>query len=70
MIQLILSYIYLRLCQNGLIMMISSPRYPDDFIMEKYREAQKLDNKGNKLNDRTYSILMPSWKVKDPRLFT
>lgn len=45
-----------RFGYNGLLVMISSPRYEGDFIMQKLSEAR--------LSDKVYGIQLPTWKVK------
>lgn len=46
-------------------MMISSPRYIEDFIMRKLDESLEIDKlSGKKANPHIYSIQLPTWKVK------
>ena len=46
-----------RFGHDGMIMMISSPRYEGDFIMRKLEEAKKFP-------DLIYSEQLPTWKCK------
>lgn len=46
-----------RFGNDGLIMMDSSPRYVDDFIMKKYEQSRKMK--------RIYGIVRSTWEMKD-----
>ena len=46
-----------RFGTDGLLAMISSPRYIDDFIMRKLDEARQFP-------DQIFSVQLPTWKVK------
>lgn len=50
-----------RFGYDGMIAMISSPRYVEDFIMKKLGESKLVDN--------IYGIQLPTWKVKDAANF-
>jgi len=53
-----------RFGKEGLLMMISSPRYIEDFIMRKLDESKLLNPDGTKVNPHIYSVQLPTWKVK------
>lgn len=58
-----------RFGDNGLIMMISSPRTVSDYIMTKLEDSQELDSNGKRKFRRIYGIQFPTWKVKDPSVY-
>lgn len=45
-----------RFRNEGLLVMISSPRYVGDFIMKKLEESKK--------NPKIYGVQLPTWKIK------
>jgi len=47
-----------RFGTDGLLAMISSPRYTDDFIMRKLDESKQFP-------DQVFSVQLPTWKVKN-----
>lgn len=50
---------------DGLIMMISSPRYVGDFIMKKLEESRKTDPEtGELLFPQVFAVQAPIWKFK------
>ena len=53
-----------RFGKEGLLMMISSPRYVEDFIMKKYDESNSRDEDGNLKATHIYALRLPTWKVK------
>jgi len=53
-----------RFWNNGLMLMISSPKYVGDFIMNKLEESRELDENWNRKYPYIYSIQLPTWKVK------
>ena len=53
-----------RFWNDGLLMMISSPRYTWDFIMRKLAQAKELDSEGNPKYTHIYHMQLPTWKVK------
>lgn len=58
-----------RFGENGLIMMISSPRTVSDYIMSKLVDSREVDKHGKKVFKRVYGIQFPTWKVKDPEVY-
>lgn len=54
-----------RFWKSWLLMMISSPNYMGDFIMQKLREARLRDENWELINKHIYSMQMPSWKWKN-----
>lgn len=56
-----------RFGREGLIMMISSPRYTEDFIMMKLAESRELLDDGSKKYPDIFSLQLPTWKVKAPK---
>ncbi len=58
-----------RFGKDWLIVMISSPRYNEDFIMTKLEEANLLDDKWRKINPHIFAIQLPTWKVKNPEVY-
>lgn len=55
-----------RFGKEGLLMMISSPRYTEDFIMRKLSESRELDDSWDKKYPDIFSIQLPTRKVKNP----
>lgn len=55
-----------RFGKNGLMVMISSPRYTEDFLMRKMNDSLMKDANGNLVAKDIYSIQLPTWKVKKP----
>lgn len=53
-----------RFGDDGLCMIISSPRYEQDFTMRKYRESQQIDADGELINPHVFGFLAPTWRVK------
>jgi hypothetical protein len=53
-----------RFWDDGLLMMISSPRYTEDFIMKKYEESNERDENWVLKATHIYSLRLPTWKVK------
>lgn len=53
-----------RFGNDGLLMMISSPRYIEDFIMKKLEESRLRDKDGGRENKHIYSIQLPTWKCR------
>ena len=53
-----------RFWDDGLLMMISSPRYTEDFIMKKYEESYERDENWILKATHIYALRLPTWKVK------
>ena len=53
-----------RFGNDGLLMMISSPRYVGDFIMRKLEQSKELDENGLKKYPHLYAVQAPIWKFK------
>ncbi len=53
-----------RFWDDWLLMMISSPRYTEDFIMKKYEESGELDENWDRKSKHIYSLRLPTRKVK------
>lgn len=53
-----------RFGHEWLLMMISSPRYIDDFIMKKLAESRERTLEWELVAPHVYSIQLPTWKVK------
>lgn len=52
-------------------MMISSPRTLNDFIMKKLEDASVISpSTGVKMFPRIFGIQFPTWKVKDPTVYS
>lgn len=47
-----------RFGEEGMVIVISSPKYEDDFISRKYKEGQEYP-------DIIYSVSAPTWRLKD-----
>ena len=58
-----------RFGKDGLLIMISSPRYTEDFIMRKLEEAKELDESGNRINSHIFHMQLPTWKVHSPEKY-
>ncbi len=54
-----------RFGSDGMIMMISSPKYEEDFIMRKLEESKGLDENGELVNTHIYGKRVATWKTQD-----
>lgn len=54
-----------RFWNEWLLMMISSPRYIEDFIMRKLEESRQLDEEWNLVAPHIFAIQLPTRKVKN-----
>lgn len=53
-----------RFGQDGMTIMISSPRYEGDFIMRKIHEAQIMEQELGVENCPIFHVQLPTWRVK------
>jgi len=51
-----------RFGKEGLLLAISSPRFVEDFLMNKLEEAAQVDENGDKIYKDVYCYRAPSWK--------
>lgn len=49
---------------DGMLVMISSPNYEHDFIIEKSKEASLIMEDGKPVNERLYTMLSPTWRFQ------
>lgn len=49
---------------DGMLVMISSPNYEHDFIIEKSKDVGRLSEDGKPVNDRLYAMLSPTWRFQ------
>lgn len=54
-----------RFSSDGLIVMISSPCYQEDYIMKKLEKANQLDDSGNPMQPEVFTMMSATWKTQD-----